>query len=452
MDTVHNLSPQIFVKVSGIFRDFFIVVITGPYSTCIIWCVAYKPEVIVILGSTCLTGNCHIIKLAGCTCTFIDNIFHGTCEKISSAVFDNRSGNRRVLDENIAVMVEDLCIVDRLNIIAVVCNSCICGTEFNVFDTVGNSAKCSCKVGITPYISVGIFICLSSMCKCGKSEIIQIFKTKRRSDLLQAFDRNNIDGVLDRFTDRCLTAVSTACIVDRRTVRIFIWFIHKCSGQCITFLIESRRIGRYNLKGRTRLSGCIGCTVQGKAGCFFTTAADQSFDIACVLVDNSHGRLRLWCEIDTLGNNSASVSKDISLVLVNILLSFFRRTEKKIKFGILITEIKLKHFLTVVDLLSGRGLNSQCVIQFILSISRIVVRICIFLIQNLLDVGIKSCHDLQTATVEKISSLCFGVTLDIHQVVNDLVGDFIFKICVDSAFFLSIFKLCCLNTGVNIII
>ena len=171
-----------------------------------------------------------------------------------------------------------------------------------------------------------------------------------------------------------------------------------------------------------------------------------------MLIDDRHGRLRLWCKVYALGNHGTSVSQDAGLVLINILLAFFRRIEEKIEFRILITEIQLQHFFAVVCLFSIRALYSQCIIQFILNIGRIVIRVCIFLIKDLLHVGIQGCHDLQTTAVKKIGSLCLGISFNVHQVADDLIGNLVFKVCVNGAFFFCIFHLCSLNTGINIIV
>lgn len=50
--------------------------------------------------------------------------------------------------------------------------------KFHVLDTFGDTAKSSSQVGVTPDISVGIFICLGSVSQCGETEIIQIFKAE----------------------------------------------------------------------------------------------------------------------------------------------------------------------------------------------------------------------------------------------------------------------------------
>jgi len=171
-----------------------------------------------------------------------------------------------------------------------------------------------------------------------------------------------------------------------------------------------------------------------------------------MLVNDSHGRLWLWRKVYTLRYYGASVCQDVSLVLIHILLTFLRRIKEKIKFRILITEIQLQHFFAVVCLFSIRALYSQCIIQFILNIGRIVIRVCIFLIKDLLHVGIQGCHNLQTTAVKKIGSLCLGISFNVHQVADDLIGNLVFKVCVNGAFFFCIFHLCSLNTGINIIV
>ena len=103
-----------------------------------------------------------------------------------------------------------------------------------------------------------------------------------------------------------------------------------------------------------------------------------------MLVDHTHGRLWLRCEIDTLCKNFTSVGEYACLIFVYISLSIFRGIEQKIEIGILILKIKLQHFLTVVYLISIRIGNRQGIVKFILDSVRIIGRICIFLIQDIL--------------------------------------------------------------------
>ena len=237
MDTGHNFFPEILVEVTGVIRKFFIVVITGPYCTGVIWSVAYEPEVIIVFCGTGLSCNSHIVKLACSTCTLFYNVFHCTCQKVSSAFLDDRTFNGSILDQDISVMIKDLCIVDRFDIIAAICDRCIGSTQFYVGYTSGNTAQCSCKTGITPYVTIGIGVCLCSMSKSGETEVVQIFQTKVRSYFFQTLDSNNVDRVLDCCTDRGGSVIGTGCIVYRRTIRVFIRLILKSCCQCHSLFV-----------------------------------------------------------------------------------------------------------------------------------------------------------------------------------------------------------------------
>ncbi len=75
--------------------------------------------------------------------------------------------------------------------------------------------------------------------------------------------------------------------------------------------------------------------VQCKTCRFLSTTTDQSFYIAGMLVDHTHGRLWLRCEIDTLCKNFTSVGEYACLIFVYISLSIFRnRTRRNRKSGI----------------------------------------------------------------------------------------------------------------------
>ena len=230
MDSCHDLFPQSLMEVTGIIRKFLIVIITGPYCTGIIWSISYEPEVIIGFSSTCFAGNSHVVKLAGGTCTFLYNIFHGACEQVCCTFFDHGTSGGSILDQYVSAMIQDLCVVDRFDVGAAVSDSCVGSTQFYVCDTSGDTAKCSSKVRVTPYIAVGICICFCTVGKCSESEVIQILKTKFRSYLLQTFYCHYVDGVLDRCTNSSSSIVRTGCVVYRRTVRIFIGFIFE--GSC----------------------------------------------------------------------------------------------------------------------------------------------------------------------------------------------------------------------------
>ena len=311
MDSCHDLAPHIFVEVTGIIiRELFVVVKSGPYCTGVIWSVAYKPQVIVIICGTCLSCYCHIVQLAGSSRTVLYNVLHGACEKPCSALLNYRTFSRSFFDQNIAAVIKDLCVVKRFNVITLVGYGSIGCAKLHVCYTVSQTAKCKRKIGVCPYSSVGICVCLCPMGKSCEAKVVQILKTKLRSNLLQTFHCDYVYRVLDSFSDRGCSSVSSGSVFYRRTIRVVIWFVLKCCGQCHALFVESRSIGRNNFECGTGLSGGICRTVQSKTGGFFAASADNCFYIAGMLVNHAHGRLRLRRKVYALRNNLASVCKN----------------------------------------------------------------------------------------------------------------------------------------------
>ena len=150
-------------------------------------------------------------------------------------------------------------------------------------------AKCKRKIGVCPYSSVGICMCLCSMGKSCETKVIQILETKLRSNLLQTFHCNYVYRVLDGSPDRGCSSVGSGSIFYRGAVRIVIWLVFKCCGQCHALFVKSRSIGGNNLECGSGLSGGICCAVQSKAGSFFTASAHDCLYIAGMLINDAHG-------------------------------------------------------------------------------------------------------------------------------------------------------------------
>ena len=214
MNTGHDFLPEILVEVSRILWKFLVIVKSRPYCTGIIWCISYKPQVIVCICSTSLTCDCHIIKLARCTCTLCHNILHCTCKKPCCTFFDNRTSGRCFLDQDIAIMIQDFGIIKWFNIISTVCDCRVSCTQFYVCDTICQTTECQWEVCICPHCSISITICFCAMCQCCKSKIVQILKSQFRCNFLQAFDSNNVDRILDCLADRGCSIITSRCIVN----------------------------------------------------------------------------------------------------------------------------------------------------------------------------------------------------------------------------------------------
>ena len=134
-------------------------------------------------------------------------------------------------------MIQNFCVINWLDIISVICDGCIGCTQFNICDTAGDAAKRSGKVCIAPYITIGIFVSLCSMSKGCKTKKLSRYFNPSSGVTFQTLDGYNVNGILDRSTDRGCSVVRTGCVVYRGTIRIFIRFVFKCCCKSHAFFI-----------------------------------------------------------------------------------------------------------------------------------------------------------------------------------------------------------------------
>ena len=184
------------------------------------------------------------------------------------------------------------------------------------------------QVCVRKYISVRVRIVIGPMGQCGEPAGIQILKAQLCGNLLQALDRHYVDRITDGIADRCGAIEGPGCVIDRRAVRIGIRLVFKGRCQGHPLLVESRSIGGNDLKGRSGLTGGIRCTVKRQAGCLFAASADESLDIAGMLVNDAHRRLRLRRKADPLRDFLDAGGKNALLVLIHIGLPFFLENRK----------------------------------------------------------------------------------------------------------------------------
>ena len=147
-----------------------------------------------------------------------------------------------------------------------------------------------------------------------------------------------------------------------------------------------------------------------------------------MLVDDTHGRLGLGSEAYPFCHYGAAVGENRLFISVHITLSLFLGVKEKIEFRIFILEIQLQHLFAVIDLLALRILDSESIIQSILHIVGVVLRIGIFLVKYLLDRRILRGINTQSAAVHQVLGLCSCISLDVHQVVDHLIDQFVLEI------------------------
>ena len=266
-----------------------IVIITGPDRTGIIWSVTCKPEINVVGCCTGLTGSCHIGKTGRSTGSFCQNAFHCACQKICGGFFQDSTLFLclSTVEQDIAVMIQNLGVHDRLLVNTAVCDCGVCRTHFVVIHTVCDTAKGKRLVNICKYLTL---ICSPAFNQSGESKVLTVGKAKLRRNLCQCLDSADIGGLLNRLPHGHITAVIIAPPVGyRSTIRVFIRFILDDCCQCFTGAVKGRSVGRQNLKAGTRLSCRSGvCTVQTHAGGLGSTAADHGLDLSGSLINDGH--------------------------------------------------------------------------------------------------------------------------------------------------------------------
>ena len=151
MDPAHNFRPQLLVEagLTGLTAQLMlipVVIITNPDTCRVIRRHTNKPYVTVFGCSTGFTSSSHIGDLRrtrSSACT-IDNIFHTVNEKPCVLLGDDLRLLRLVVQDYISLIVHNLGVHSRFDIVTLVGNTCISGCQFQIGYTVSDSTQSSC--------------------------------------------------------------------------------------------------------------------------------------------------------------------------------------------------------------------------------------------------------------------------------------------------------------------
>ena len=192
MNPGHDLSPdvQVIPGLSGAAVQLVVVVISGPYTGCIIGRKAYKPDVVVVRGRTGLSGDVHAREICSRTGSGAHYILHGAGQKPRGCVLQHSSRiRRRVVDQHISIMIENPRVEYRLCIDTAVGNRRVRSRQFNIFHAVRQSAQ-SQRLPV---------IVLAVLCGLGldsrKAQVFQVGDSKLRRDIRQRLDRHDVHRV-----------------------------------------------------------------------------------------------------------------------------------------------------------------------------------------------------------------------------------------------------------------
>ena len=121
-----------------------VAVVSAPYRSGIIRCKCGDPKVIALLRGTGLCRHRHIAHPCGAACSAasVYNVLHSAREEISCGVLEYLACVRRcIVQEYIAVMIQDLCVQDRLNVFSAVRDGSIRGRHLQIVYAAGDAAE-----------------------------------------------------------------------------------------------------------------------------------------------------------------------------------------------------------------------------------------------------------------------------------------------------------------------
>ena len=224
------------------------------------------------------------------------------------------------------------------------------------------------------------------------------------------------------------TAFASVCVLEIEGTVIL------GAGQCVVVQVQRRRVSRDDLEGGTGLTGGAGRAVEYAVGGFLSPAADQSDDIAGILVLDGQRDLRLDDHAQSFAVDLVAFIHDFVLILLNdrfrlILGVFTAAVEKDLVAGV-------GHCIgVIVGGGSVRMADRQRVAGVVVGRIRIVVGIRSLFIRDSLDGRILCGMDDQAAAVDQLIGLGLGIA-DFLQIGDDLICQGVYEVGVDFVLFL----------------
>ena len=314
MELIHNGTPydkMIALVIANLFGS----IISHPYASRIIRCVAGKYEVLIVCCSTGFTGNRHIVFLesrqsAGASAG--NYIFHHIGKKEGGSFFNNTFSLIIIFKKYISIMVKNLCVWCRLHVDAAVCDCAICGCQLKHRYTVCKSAQWC--------ISVYIIFCYLL-----KTKVQQIIICVIYSGINYNLCSQNVHWVPDTFSNGSVASVAwTPPVAGGPASYCKRLVLYKWTGW-VYILVNRRSIGSQNLKAWAWLTVGLRSPVKYKVAALCSASTDNCLDISCFVIKNDHCRLKwIWngeivkhhcmCIINILGLHF--LSKRFSLIFV----------------------------------------------------------------------------------------------------------------------------------------
>ena len=304
----------------------------------------------------------------------------------------------RVVDDDVAIVVCDLCIELRLDVYASVCDGCIGSVQFIVLHTLCDTAQGECELYVRVHFSIDGRI----VHQRGDAEIKAVIIAKSRRDLLERLDCDDIHGILNSAPQGGKTAIGFSIpVAHLRAVRIGVGGVILRCGECQTGAVQGRRIGGQNFEGGTRLTVGVCAAVQGSARRLLAAPADHRKNFTGVLILHSERNLRLRRDVDRFAGDRIPGFHHCVLILLRHGLRVFFACELQRAAEVIFLHPGKHHVGAVVCHGAGGIADRQLVIKEVRGIRRVVGFIRAVVVTNLLDLCILRGVNIQTAGVEQ---------------------------------------------------
>ena len=241
MHPFHNSLPQYLGVIRLAADKVRVLIVARPRRAGVVIRIAGKPHIVLVGRRTGLAGNRGLGQLAPGTGALRHDILHrGGQEPRRRLLQDAVLVPVRIrVQDDIAVMIRDLCVKFRLQIFPAVCDRRVSGIELDILHAARNSAQSQCLLDI----GINHAVDLLAVDQCGEAEVDQVIVAQLRRDLRQRLDGYDIHGILDSFAQGAEPPVGFAVpVADRCAVRIGIRRVILRRGKRQARRIERRRV------------------------------------------------------------------------------------------------------------------------------------------------------------------------------------------------------------------
>ena len=224
--------------VNAFIRQVFRIVIARPDAACVIRREADEPDVAVFCCRTGLAGDRHAaVELYVLTCSLSNYVLHRAREKRRRLSRNCPGRLRRIVDDNISVLIFYSCIKNRFGVIAFICNRRKCRRQLKVGNTVVDTAESQRLIDVVP------------LGQGSKAVLEQLIVRSLWCDIRDRLYRDRIYGIDDRIPDiHHVMRVGVVRVLYRGAVLVGDLVIEIGRRECLHSAVQCIGIGGQDLE------------------------------------------------------------------------------------------------------------------------------------------------------------------------------------------------------------